>query len=430
MSASAAEPGPTSAARRDRQPGRRLRRDHAFAAATVALVATLAAAGAPSPLLIVYQQRYGIPDAGLTGALVLYILPAAAALLCCGRLSDHLGRRPVAVMALALPAAGCLVLTQVHGLPTLLAGRALQGVGTGLGTSALGAYVTDLQPDGRPWLAAAVTSGGPTAGLALGALVSGALVDSGPAPRTLVYLVFVAILTLAAVGVIAAPETRRRTPGAVRSMSPTLAIPPGNAPVFVVACCCFVAAWALGGFYQALGPSLAARVLGHGSHLFGGVVVASMIGTSALGGPLTARAQARTGMLYGCATLVVGTLAILAGLQARSLAVFLAGGILAGLGFGSAFTGGMRRLLAVSLPDQRAGALSAAYLISYLGAAAPSFAAGLLTGPMGLNNVADAYGTFVIVLVLISIVATLTSRSRPTPPSRLVVRFPTWPMRR
>ncbi len=286
-----------------------------------------------------------------------------------------------------------------------------------MGTSALGAYVADLQPDRRPWLAAAVTSGGPTAGLALGALISGALVDSAPAPRTLVYFVFVAILTLAAVGVLAAPETRRRTPGAVRSMSPTLAITPGNAQVFIVACCCFVAAWALGGFYQALGPSLAARVLGHGSHLFGGVVVASMIGTSALGGPLTARAQARTGMLCGCATLVVGTLAILVGLHARSVVLFLAGGVLAGLGFGSAFTGGMRRLLAVTSPDQRAGALSAAYLVSYLGAAAPSLAAGLLTGPWGLRTVADAYGALVIVLIVIAILATLTSRSRGAPGS-------------
>ncbi len=184
-----------------------LSRGHAFIAASAALVAILAAAGAPSPLLIVYQQRYGIQDAGLTGALVIYILPAAAALLCCGRLSDHLGRRPVALLALGSTAAGCLVLISVHGLPTLLAGRALQGLGAGLGTSALGAFVNDLQPARRPWLAAAVTSGGPPAGLALGALVSGALVEYGPAPRTLVYLVLVSVLALAAVGVLAAPET-------------------------------------------------------------------------------------------------------------------------------------------------------------------------------------------------------------------------------
>ena len=406
---------------------RRLPRNRAFAAATVTLFAILGAAGAPSPLLIVYQQRYGIQDAGLTGALVIYILPAAGALLCCGRISDHLGRRPVAVMALAFTAAGCLVLTQVHGLPTLLTGRALQGVGTGLGTSALGALVTDLQPDRRPWLAAAVTSGGPAAGLALGALISGALVDDAPAPRTLVYLACVAVLALAAAGVLAAPETSPRTPGARRSLSPRLVIPPRAVPLFLAACCCFVAAWALGGFYQALGPSLAARVLGHDSHLFGGVVVASMLGTSALGGPLTARLQARAAMLCGCVTLVVGTLAILAGLHAQSVAVFLLGGGLAGLGFGSAFTGGMRRLLAVTQPDQRAGVLSAAYLISYLGAAAPSLAAGLLTGPWGLRTVANAYGALVILLVLIAITTTLTTRARIIPDTHTQQRRMTQP---
>jgi len=120
-------------------------------------------------------------------------------------------------------------------------------------------------------------------------------------------------------------------------------------------------------------------------------------------------------MLCGCVTLAVGTLVILAGLHTQSLAVFLLGGALAGLGFGSSFTGGMRRILAVTQPGERAGVLSAAYLISYLAAAAPSFAAGLLTAPWGLRTVAGAYGALVIVLVLVAIAATRTSKARLDP---------------
>ena len=175
----------------------------------------------------------------------------------------------------------------------------------------------------------------------------------------------------------------------------------------MAACCCFVAAWALGGFYQALGSSLAAQVLNHESHLFGGIAVASMIGTSALGGPLTARLQARTAVLGGCLTLLTGTLGVLAALHLGSTPVFLVGSALAGVGFGSAFTGGMRQLLGRTAPQQRAGTLSAAYLVSYLGAAVPSFAAGLLTGPWGLTTVADAYGVLVLVLVLFATAVTL-----------------------
>ena len=381
----------------------RLGRAPAFAAASVAMVAITAAAGAPSPLLIVYQERYGIPDAGLTGALVAYILPAAVALLCCGRLSDHLGRRPVALGALGSGVAGCLALIAVRGLPILLVGRALQGVATGLGLSALGAYVVDLRPRRRAWLAAAVTSGAPAGGLALGAVVSGALVQYGPAPRTLVYLGFAVVLTLSALGVLAAPETSRRSPGAIRSLKPAMTIPAGAAAIFAAACCCFVAAWALGSFYQALGPSLAARVLDHDGHLFGGLVVASVMGTSALGGPLTNRLGPRTSMLGGSATLAVATVAVLAALRAESTIAFLVSSVIAGLGFGAAFNGGMRRLLDMTPPADRAGALSAAYFVSYFGAAIPSFAAGLLTGPWGLTTVTDAYGALVLVLILIAI---------------------------
>ncbi len=412
----------TTSRRLSAGPEARLPRRAAFVAVSLGLMTILACAGAVSPLLIVYQHQDGIPDAGLTGALAVYILPAAAALLCCGRLSDHLGRRPVALMALTSAALGCLVLTTVHGLPTLLTGRALQGLGAGLGTSALGAYAVDLQPQERPWLAAAVTTSAPTAGIAAGALVSGALVDYAPAPRTLVYLVFVALLVIAGLGVLASPETSTRQPGALQSLAPTFKVPAAATPVFLAACCCFVASWALGGFYQALGPSLAARVLGHSGHLFGGLVVACAIGTSTVGATMVARADPRRAMLAGCAALGVGTLIVLLALSTDSTATFLSGSILAGLGFGAAFTGGMRRLLAATTPSDRAGMLAAAYLVSYLGAAVPSFAAGLLTSQWGLTTVADAFGALVIALVSIAAVASVRSATANRLPSAMAHR--------
>jgi MFS family permease len=132
----------------------------AFAVAAVAFTSVLATAGTPAPLYVVYQERFHIPDAGLTAAFAIYILAVVAVLLCGGRLSDHVGRRPVAVLAPVLGLAACLVFMHVQGLGALLLGRGLQG----LATSALAAFLLDLHPPGRLLLAASVTSAGPSAG--------------------------------------------------------------------------------------------------------------------------------------------------------------------------------------------------------------------------------------------------------------------------
>src|SRR4051794_33095038 len=110
------------------------------------------------------------------------------ALVVLGRVSNHVGRRPVAIAALLLTAAGTLVLTQVHSVEPLIAGRVLQGIGCGLATSALAAFIVDSAPASPAWLASAVTTGSPMVGLTLGALGAGALAEYGPAPRTMAYL--------------------------------------------------------------------------------------------------------------------------------------------------------------------------------------------------------------------------------------------------
>ncbi|GAA4853062.1 hypothetical protein GCM10023201_53010 [Actinomycetospora corticicola] len=104
-------------------------------------------------------------------------MPLAAMLLVCGRLSDHCGRRPVAVVALLLDAVACGVFTQVDSTGVLLLARSIMGLATGLGLTAIAAFVVDLAPSRRQGLAGAVTgAAAPGGGLATGALVSGALV--------------------------------------------------------------------------------------------------------------------------------------------------------------------------------------------------------------------------------------------------------------
>jgi MFS family permease len=212
-----------------------------FVGASASLAVVFAASGSPIPLYETYRRADGLTTGDLALTAVAYFAGAMLALLALGRLSNHLGRRPVTLAALTLAAAGCLVLTEVHGTGTLVTGRVLQGLACGLASSAVAAYVVDTAPPTPRWLAAAVTADAPMLGLTIGALGSGALAAYGPAPRTLVYLLVAALLAACALLVAAGPETVAPTPGAAASLRPQVRIPATARRYLPVASATFVA---------------------------------------------------------------------------------------------------------------------------------------------------------------------------------------------
>src|SRR4051812_2130110 len=105
-----------------------------FAGAACSLVAVFAASASPIPLYELYRRTDGLSHADLSLTAVVYFVSVMAALVVLGRLSNHVGRRPVALAA-QVTAVGTLVLTQVHSVGPLVAGRMLQGIGCGLASS-------------------------------------------------------------------------------------------------------------------------------------------------------------------------------------------------------------------------------------------------------------------------------------------------------
>ena len=228
----------------------------AFLSAVVSLAAAFAASSAPIPLFNLYRAEEGFSNADISLTVVAYDLPTLAALLVMGRLSNHVGRRSTAIASLGLLALGCLVLLNVHDIGTLLAGRVLMGLGAGLASSNVTAYVVDAVPSRPAWLASVASSQTVTLGLAVGAIASGALVQYGPSPRHLTYLVAVGSLFVSAVLIVVSPETVTRTPGAWRSLRPSVRVPSRVRGLLPVAAAVFLSTWATGAFYQAFVPGL------------------------------------------------------------------------------------------------------------------------------------------------------------------------------
>ena len=98
------------------------------------LVVLMAAAGAPSPLYHVYQVSWRFSATTLTAVFAVYAVALLAAFLVAGRLSDHLGRRPVIVAALAAEIAAMAMFIAADSAGWLYAARVVQGVATGAAT--------------------------------------------------------------------------------------------------------------------------------------------------------------------------------------------------------------------------------------------------------------------------------------------------------
>src|SRR3984893_5386843 len=154
-------------------------------------VSFLAGSSAPTPVYPLYMAQWGLTPLMITVIFGIYALAVLLALLVAGRLSDHLGRRPVLLTAALAQAASMVLFGTATGLTGLLVARVLQGLTTGAALGAVGAAMIDLDKTrGTVAHAVAAPFGTPTGALVAGALVAGVLVQYLPFPTHLVYAVF------------------------------------------------------------------------------------------------------------------------------------------------------------------------------------------------------------------------------------------------
>jgi MFS family permease len=392
------------------------------------LVATLAlllfASSAPSPLYIVYQQKWGFSAIVLTGVFAVYALGLLGALIVMGSLSDHLGRRPTLLLALAIEIAGMLLFAEAQSVVWLFAARILQGVATGIATAAISAALIDLQPEHKPRLGALLAAAAPMGGLAAGALGSGLLVEYGPAPTRLIYWLLLGAFALAALLALAVPETVQRRPTWVRSLRPNVAVPAALRADFFATVPCLTATWALGGLILSLGPSLTAKVLHDSSHVAGGLSIFIMAGVSSAMSLVLRDTHARVAARGGLSALIVGVGLVLIALNDGSTTLFLIATGVAGLGFGPAFAGAFRAVSNRAPADQRAALVASIYVASYLAYSVPALAAGIAVTRYGLLDTANVYGAALIALALLALALSHRLQDPQAPTSRTIEQLP------
>ena len=374
-----------------------------FWIASAMLFLLIAQSGAPSPLYPVYQQKLHLAPVATTAIFSVYICGLLLSLPTVGSLSDHVGRRPILVGSALLSVAALVLFAGADSLTILLVARALQGIAVGAGMGAAGAAMIDQAPVGSAHLAAVLNGAMPPAGLAIGALGSGFLVQDAPAPTVTVYVVCAVLISAVAASALRLQERHGRKPVTWSTLAPRVAVPREVRRIFAVVIGCMISSWALAGLYLGMGPTILSKSLGVSSHIAAGSAIALVTGTGALAGIVGRRRDARATMLVGAVALVIGPVLTVAALAAHSQWGFYASAPVAGIGFGASFQGGLRMLLAVGPQEGRAGLLSAIYLISYTAFGLPAVVAGLLVPRLGLIPVVDGYAAFVVLVSTIAL---------------------------
>jgi MFS family permease len=367
---------------------------------------TFAASGAaPTTLYHQYQDILGLTPFVLTVIFGAYVLSLLAALLTVGSLSDYIGRRPAILAALSLNVAAMVMFIAADSAAALIIARAVQGFATGLATATLGAAIMDTDRTRGPVLNSITAF----VGLTAGSLGGGALVTYAPDPQHLVYVVLLVLSAVEALVLWYMPETVTPKPGALASLQPHVSIPARAQRALVQVTPVTIASWALGGFYFSLMPSLVRVATGVTSPIVGGLVVSALTFSGTIAVLSLRNASARRILSGGIPALVTGVAITLAGVQMQRVSLMLIGTIVAGIGFGAAFSGSLRTVMPHAQAHERAGLLSAFYVEGYLSFSLPAILTGLVAPIAGLPLAADVYGAVVIVLALGSLLAMLRS---------------------
>jgi MFS family permease len=321
----------------------------------------MAGANLATPLYAVYASKYGFSSLVLTSIFATYAFVLVPSLVLFGRLSDRLGRRLVIVSGLAVACGGLLLFALAESEAWLYSARALQGLAVGMISGAATAALVELDPNDDRRRAAMFAGLAQAGGSAAGPLLAGVLAEWAPDRLRLPFLAGLALTVTAALAVLTLPEHREGKPEPWRIQWPRVPreIRGDFARVSVTA----GTVWATVALFLSIVPSYAKGFLGTSNLALLAAVAAVALLASSATQVLSQRWRPppRLGQAVGLALLACGLAALVVSSPTGSLAVLIAGALLAGAGHGTAFLSAQEELNDLAPPARR-GEVTAAFI--------------------------------------------------------------------
>ncbi|WP_110689705.1 MFS transporter [Salinicola endophyticus] len=373
-----------------------------FLGAAFAFALTMIGTTMPTPLYPIYQQTFGFSQLTITIIFAVYAAGVMGALLITGRWSDQLGRRPMLLAGVLISAASDLVFWHAQGLGPILFGRVLSGISAGIFTGTATVAVMELVPDAWKRVGPLVATAANMGGLGLGPMVAGVLAALAPLPLVLPYVLHLVLALLAALFIWRAPETVTR-PARIRLRVQKLKVPPEVRGVFVPAAIAAFAGFMVCGFATSVTPAFVGGQLGYHNPTLIGVVAGSLFIASTLGQMVQDKLPEARRLPIGCGVLLVGVLLLAWGMAAQTLAGFILGPIVAGIGQGIAFRAGLGAVAAASPVQHKAAVVSTFFVVAYVAISLPVIGIGLVASVLGLQLTGLLFDALVALLCCVAL---------------------------
>ncbi|MEV0672532.1 MFS transporter [Mycobacterium sp. NPDC050441] len=374
-----------------------------------ALAVIMAGTTLPTPMYALYASAMHFAVATTTVIYAAYAGGVLTALVVFGRWSDAIGRRPVLLGGVAVAMVSSVLFLAADSVLDLVIARVLSGLSAGVFTATATAAIVETAPLKWRTKAAAIATIANMGGLGVGPVLAGLLVQYCPAPLHLAFAVHATAAGLASLAVIAVPETssktghlglqRLRLPAQVRGMLTFAAI-----GVF--------AGFACIGLFAALAPSFLSTMIGIDNHAAAGLMASSAFLASAAAQVAATRIPPQRAMAVGCATLVIGMIALTAALVTTSLAGLIAAAIISGAGQGITFSRGLAAVTELTPADRRAEVSSTLFVVAYIAISVPVIGEGLAAQHWGLRGAGIGFATAVGVLAAACLIALQTWQPR------------------
>lgn len=377
--------------------------NYGFWVVTLALVIVFAASSSPIPLYDIYHIDNQISYNALALTAVFYFIGAVFSLLFLGRISNHFGRKPVALFIATLSALSLLLFINIHDEASLIIGRFFLGLACGLASSSLTSFMSDFSHQKPVWLPSLIISNAPFVGLTIGALTSGILVQYAPFQKKLIYFVLITALILIAIALSFSKETVPRRKGIFRSLRPSFYLPPKNKRAYPIAAAIFVATWSMGGFFQAYAPSISHETLHSTNTLLASIIFSSYLLPGIAGSLFTAYLSAVNAQKIGMIIFTIAIGLLVCAMHFGSTLGFIASSMLAGASQGLVVTASVSLLMKDVEKSLRAGVLSIIFFTSYIGAAIPNYITGYLSQYLSLLQLSFCYLGLAFVVCLLTL---------------------------
>lgn len=346
---------------------------------TVASIITVAFMGSVivTPLYSLYQRKFGFSEVTLTLIYATYVVGNVGALLFSGQISDQIGRRRIALPALAVAGASALLFLFAEGTAWLFAARLLIGLAAGTLSGTGTAWLAETYGPGARGAATVSAATANLIGIAAGPLLAGLLAQYATLPLQLPLLAYLVILAAVAVAIWRAPDTRR--PRARLRVRPRIGVPADRLRSFAAPAVTGFVTFALGGLYFALIPSIVIRDLHEKNVAVGGLVVFELGAIAAVLIVLGRRLRPITAMTCGLVCLLPAVALVVGSEAEASLPLLLVATMLGAVTLALGYRGSLQIVNEIAPDDRRGEVVSTYFLACFVGNAIPVIGLGILS---------------------------------------------------